>query len=71
MHQMMIQWVDMKAKKEVSVVLKELYLDYEGYRRQGLSKYDAIKKLDYAHPITLSRLEKIIDEKEKWGGPPF
>lgn len=55
----------MAIKKETSAFLRELHCEYENYRAQGLSKYQAVKKLDYVHPITLSRLKKIIEDSEK------
>ena len=41
--------------------LNVLLAEYRELRKDGLTMVEAMERMDYLHPITLSRLKKLID----------
>lgn len=55
------------SKKSKRERLEALYEDYKVYREAGASHDAALEEFEYLHPITLSRLKKLISEKPPIG----
>lgn len=50
--------------KKSNAKLDEHVVEYRMWRSQGLSHAQALEHLDYLHPVTLSRLVRLLESLE-------